>query len=144
MHKSTYANIRDVAQIPSFHDAELIGIEHRPDDRELVLRFRRVAGEIELLRFTEVKALRIVDFAEQNVASRLLITPKYQFSSDEACTWVQWVNSRDDAKAAPIDDEQAKKYVCDFAEGRKALFVLEPSCGAEMAVLCETVWLMSA
>jgi hypothetical protein len=142
MNPLNYVNIKDVDSVPSFHDAELIGIEHRPDARELVLRFRRVAGEIESLRFTEVNVLRIVDFAEQNLASRLLISPKYQFSSDDVRTWVQWVNSRDDAKASPIDDERANQYVCDFAAARKALFILEPSCGAEIAVLCESVWLM--
>ncbi|VWB37044.1 hypothetical protein BLA23254_01625 [Burkholderia lata] len=58
-------------RIPTFHDAELVTIDHRPADQELRLRFRRVDAD------------------------------------------------------------------------RKALFVLEPSCGAEDAVLCETIRLDS-
>jgi hypothetical protein len=142
MGMTDYVNVRDIADVPSFHDAELVGIEHRPEDRELELRFKRVRGEAAAFRFVGVITQRIVDFAEQNVLSRLLISPRYEFSSDEVRTWVRWINSRDDAKAAPVEGEKADRYVRDFVTGRRALFVLEPSCGAEMAVLCESIWLL--
>jgi len=139
-----YANVRNITDVPSFHDAELRGIEHRPEDGGLELRFKRVGGEVAAFRFVGVIAQRIVDFAGQNVLSRLLISPRYEFSSDEVRTWVQWLNSRDDAKAAPVDNEKADRYVRDFLTGRRALFVLEPSCGAEMVVLCESIWLLKS
>lgn len=141
MDRTHCTAISDIDNVPSFHDAELVGIEHDPIDRELVLRFRRVGGELESFWFTNVIAQRIVDFAEQNVVSRLLMSPKYRFSPDEARTWVQWINSRDDSRAAPIDEELTQQYAQDFLTARQALFVLEPSCGAEMAVLCQTIWL---
>ncbi len=144
MDITNYTNVRDINDVPSFHDAELIGIEHRPEDRELELQFKRVSGEAAAFRFVGVIAQRIVDFAEQNVLSRLLFSPGYKFSSDEVCTWVQWLNSRDDAKAAAIDCAKADQYVHDFVTGRRALFILEPSCGAEMAVLCESIWLLKS
>ncbi|MEM5330198.1 hypothetical protein VSR34_26855 [Paraburkholderia sp. JHI2823] len=135
----TYIDIGSVADFPSFHDAELRGIEHDPEARSLTLRFRRVGGEVEVLKFFEVVAQRLIDFAGQNVASRLLISPKHTFTSADAQTWVQWINSRDDSKGTGISGEEGDKYASDFRAGRLTLFVLEPSCGAEMAVLCESV-----
>ena len=142
MDTINYANVSDISDVPSFHDAEMITVEHRPEDRELVVRFKRVSGEVGAFRFTGVIAQRIVDFAAQNVVSRLLISPRYEFSSDEVRVWVQWLSSRDDAKAAPVGSEEADQYVRDFVTGRRALFILEPSCGAEMAILCESIWLL--
>jgi hypothetical protein len=136
---TTYIDVRNVADFPSFHDAELCGIEHDPEARSLELRFRRVGGEVEVLKFSAVIAQRLIDFAGQNVASRLLISPRYAFTSAEARTWIQWINSRDDSKAAAITEEKGAEYAAGFRAGRLALFVLEPSCGAEMAVLCESV-----
>lgn len=135
----TYIDIRNVADFPSFHDAELHGVEHDPEAHSLTLRLRRVSGEIEVLKFSGVIAQRLIDFAAQNVASRLLISPRYPFTSAEARTWVQWINSRDDSKATEISEEKSDAYAADFSAGRLTLFLLEPSCGAEMAVLCESV-----
>jgi hypothetical protein len=144
MDTINYANVRDLNDVPSFHDAELIGIDHRPEDRALAVHLKRASGETGMFRFTGVIAQRLVDFAEQNVVSRLLISPRYPFSSDEVRTWIQWVNSRDNVQAAPLDVERADRYARhDFVTGQRALFVLEPSCGAQMAVLCESVWLKS-
>jgi hypothetical protein len=139
MDTGAYTDIRNVADFPSFHDAELFGIEHDPETRSLELRFRRVGGEVEVLRFSGVIGQRMIDFAGQNVASRLLISPRYAFTSAEARTWSQWINSRDDSKAAATSEDKGEEYVRDFRAGRQVLFVLEPSCGAELAVLCESV-----
>ncbi|WP_322052701.1 hypothetical protein [Paraburkholderia bannensis] len=139
MSTATYIDIRNIADFPSFHDAELYGIEHDPKERVLELRFRRVGGELEALKFSGVIAQRMIDFAGQNVASRLLISHRYAFTLVEVRRWIQWINSRDDSKAALISEEQGQDYKQDFAAGRRMLFVLEPSCGAELAVLCESV-----
>ncbi|WP_322028565.1 hypothetical protein [Paraburkholderia sp. J76] len=135
----TYIDTRNVSDLPSFHDAELCSVEHDPEARSLTLRFRRVGGENEVLKFSGVIAQRLIDFAAQNVASRLLISPGYMFTSAEARTWIQWINSRDDSKATAISEESSDAYAADFNAGRLTLFLLEPSCGAEMAVLCESV-----
>lgn len=143
MNVVNYADVRGTHDVPSFHDAEIVSIGHHSEDRELVMSLKRVRGETGVFRFTRVIAQRIVDFSEQNVVSRLLISPRYPFSSDEVRTWVQWVNSREDAKAAPVDGQLLDQYMHDFMTGQRALFILEPSCGAEMAVLCESIWLKS-
>ncbi|MBN3749940.1 hypothetical protein G3N96_31630 [Burkholderia sp. Se-20373] len=129
--------------IPTFHDAELVTIDHRPADHALRLRFRRVGGEIHSFRFTGVISFRIIDFAQQNVVSRLLLSPAYPFSQTEVRHWLKWIGSREDFDAANVDDSRLDQYLADFDTDRKALFVLEPSCGAEVAVLCETIRLDS-
>jgi hypothetical protein len=143
MKDAAYTNVRDLGKLPSFHDAELIRIEHRPDEHQLDLGFKRVNGEIEFLRFLQVSALRIVDFAEQNVASRILLTPMHVFSNLDVCSFVGWVRSYVDSRPAHVSEEQAEQLTQDFLEGKKALFALEPSCGAEIVVLCESAWLLS-
>lgn len=139
MNERLYTDIREVADFPSFHDAELTGIEHDPEVRVLELRFRRVGGEVEVLRFAGVISQRLIDFAEQNVVSRLLISPQYAFSLAEIRTWVQWINSRDDSRGTAISEQKGAEYIQNLKTGLLVLFVLEPSCGAEMAVLCESL-----
>ncbi|WP_186124909.1 hypothetical protein [Burkholderia gladioli] len=139
-----YENYQNVVALegdgPTFHDAELVGIEHRPADRELLLRFARVDGTTGIFRFLGVVSQRVVDFSEQNVVSRLLISPTYNFSATEVGQWSRWVDSRD-AFQAPVDQTLIDRRLADFVAGRKALFVLEPSCGAEVAVVCDSIWL---
>ncbi|MFM0605813.1 hypothetical protein PQR05_14910 [Paraburkholderia sediminicola] len=143
MNQAIYTDIRRVEHVPGFHDAELIGIEHRPDKRELELCFRRVGGERESLRFLGVIALRTVDFAAQNVASRLLISPKYSFSPGEVRNWLEWLGGRVDSRPVAITSEKIEQCFQQLQTGQQSLFVLEPSCGAEMAVLCGSVELKS-
>ncbi|PMS37084.1 hypothetical protein B0G57_11579 [Trinickia symbiotica] len=141
MQNENYQNVIGFeGERPTFHDAELVGIDHRPTDRELLLRFARVDGTTGTFRFVGVVSQRIVDFAEQNVVSRLLISPTYHFSAAEAGQWLRWVDSRDDSQAT-VDQKQIDQRIADFVAGRKALFVLEPSCGAEVAVVCDSIWL---
>lgn len=139
MNTSHFIQINEVTALPSFHDAELISIEHDPDAKSLTLLFKRVSGPIETLRFLGVVAHRMIDFTDQNVASRLLISPIHRFSVDDLHTWVRWIYSRDDAKAPELDRTIINAFFQDVIERRKVLFVLEPSCGAELAVLCESV-----
>lgn len=141
MQSENYQNVIGFkGERPTFHDAELVGIDHRPADRELRLRFARVDGTTGTFRFLGLVSLRVVDFAEQNVVSRLLISPTYNFSAAEVGQWSRWVDSRDDFDAT-VDQTQIDQRIADFVAGRKALFVLEPSCGAEVAVVCGSIWL---
>ncbi|MBC8752207.1 MULTISPECIES: hypothetical protein [Paraburkholderia] len=93
MEESNYANVRDIQNFPSFHDAELFRIEHRRDEREFELGFKRVNGEIEVLLFKQVISLRMLDFAEQNVVSRVLLSPKHSFSVSDVRTIIGWIRS---------------------------------------------------
>jgi hypothetical protein len=141
MDNPRYTNVRDLQSLPSFHDAELFRIEYRRDERELELGFKRVNGEIEFLLFTQIISFRMVDFAEQNVASRVLLSPDHSFSVDDVVAAIGWVRSWADSKPALVSADQAELLTQAFLAGAKTLFVLEPSCGAEIVVQCESAWL---
>ncbi|KVH37489.1 hypothetical protein [Burkholderia cepacia] len=141
MGNVTYQSVIGLDDMPTFHDSELVTIDHRPTDQELRLRFRRIDGQIGTFRFTGVISQRVIDFAEQNVVSRLLISPAYAFSAPDVCEWLKWMHSREDFAAASVNEALLDRYLADLDANRKALFVLEPSCGAEVAVLCKAIWL---
>jgi hypothetical protein len=141
LEKTDYTRVCDIQNFPSFHDAELIGIEHRRDDRELELRFKRVNGEVEFLLFEQVISLRMIDFAEQNVASRILLSPKHPFSINDIRTLVGWIRSCADSKPALVSQEQAEQIAQAILAKQTTLFSLEPSCGAAVGVLCGSAWL---
>ncbi|WP_250512418.1 hypothetical protein [Caballeronia sp. INDeC2] len=143
MNTSNFTPVENCAVLPSFHDAELISVEHDPAARSLVLQLKRASGPVETLLFSGVVAQRMIDFADQNVASRLLISPMHSFSVDDLFAWVRWMYSRDDAKAPEPSRTIIERFHRDVIDGRKALFILEPSCGAEMAVLCESVSILT-
>lgn len=132
-----------LAALPSFHDAELMAVEHDPDAKSLTLRLKRVSGPVETLLLSAVVAQRMIDFADQNVASRLLVSPLHDFSLDDLRVWIRWIYSRDDAQAPEPDRIIIERFYQDVMAGRKTLFILEPSCGAEMAVLCESVSILT-
>ncbi|WP_244830169.1 hypothetical protein [Caballeronia sp. TF1N1] len=135
----SYTNVKDLTALPSFHDAELFAVLHDPDAKTLLLDFKRASGPIETLLFSGIIGQRLIDFADQNVASRLLVSPEHKFSVEDVRKWVCWISSRDDAQARELDFAFAERLFLDIREGTKALFILEPSCGAEMAVLCESI-----
>lgn len=139
MGNNSYRNVIGFEEMPTFHDAELVKIVHRPGERELQLQFQRIGGATGTFRFTGVISQRLLDFAEQNVVSRLLISPVYKFSTVEVGQWLSWIDGRVDSRSPVIDVSTVNQYADDFASGRLALFVLEPSCGVEAAVLCEAI-----
>lgn len=120
----------------NYHDAELSGAAYLRADASALLNFQRASGESARLVFTGVRALRIVDYGLQNVASRFLTSPTYVFSTDEIKAYVSWAHSKHDYNAAVSDDE-VKEIEIAVAHGRLTLFVLEPSVGAEIVILCE-------
>jgi len=143
MNTSRFQPVNTLAALPSFHDAELMAVEHDPDAKSLTLRLKRVSGPVETLLLSAVVAQRMIDFADQNVASRLLVSPLHDFSLDDLRVWIRWIYSRDDAQAPEPDRIIIERFYQDVMAGRKTLFILEPSCGAEMAVLCESVSILT-
>lgn len=139
MDNVQYRNVIGLEGVPTFHDAELIRIEHCPGSRELLLEFQRVDGSVGTFRFVGVLSQRMVDFAEQNVVSRLLISPAYSFSAAELRQWLSWVDGRTDSRPPVVDASMVGQFADDLTSSRRALFVLEPSCGAEAAVVCEAI-----
>ncbi len=122
----------------SYHDAELIGCAYSRINSSLLLSFECVDGTTPKLQFSGVTAVRVNDFGQQNVVSRLLISPSHVFTPDEIRTYVDWASSQHDYRAA-MTHERSKIIAAAVAEQQSILFVLEPSVGAEVVALCQTV-----
>ncbi|WNC93345.1 hypothetical protein RI103_21300 [Paraburkholderia sp. FT54] len=119
----------------NYHDAELVGCAYSRTDSALLLSFECTDGTTPKLLFSGVTSMRANDFSQQNVVSRLLISPTYEFTPVESRAYVNWANSRHDYQAA-MTDEKARTIAADIATNRSVLFVLEPSVGAEVVALC--------
>ncbi|MFL9992692.1 hypothetical protein SAMN05444172_6067 [Burkholderia sp. GAS332] len=122
----------------SYHDAELVGCTYSRTDSVLLLSFECTDGTAPKLPFSEVAAIRANDFSQQNVVSRLLVSPAHAFTPEEIRTYVNWASSQHDYRAAMADDK-ASTLVSDIAAGKFILFALEPSIGAEIVTLCKDV-----
>ncbi len=120
--------------LSEFHDAELVGLEANRDERSLTLKFRRADASISTLHVEGVSRFRIVDFVDQNVVSRLLVSSSHAFSKDEIAYWCRWICTLSDTTSW-ADEGHIEEVRSKIAEGKLLLLVLEPSCGAELAAL---------
>lgn len=116
-----------------FHDAELIGLLSNQDS--LTMTFTLPNGSGRSIRFLKPR-FRIVDFNEQNVVSRITTWARSDQTDEELLTWIHWIHSFVDSSSSLARDH-AVAYVRKVRDGALTLVVLEPSRGAEAAVLCE-------
>lgn len=125
--------------LPNIHDAELVGIEIT-DERKTV-RLSLIDNEkvgVALIA-SGVTAFRLVDMGMQNVVYRLLrlqgetITPSIDLGER-----LGWVTSCLDAPSY-LSDAAMNDYLGRIKSGSLCLLLLEPSAGAELAILCESV-----
>ena len=122
---------------PDFHDAELLAIELRTNN-VLVLTFKLVEEKCSEVVLNDVTVFRVSDFIKQNVVSRLLVSPEFLFTDEQLTYCVNWINSLCDTKTL-IKSEAIQQHVACLRNAEWCLFVLEPSWGAEVAVICKTV-----
>lgn len=127
----------DQSIISRFHDAELIGVEMDREHKNLNLKFKLSNSELETIIFRKVAVFRILDLIPQNVVSRLLFSSMEHFSKQNLEYWIKWVGSLSDGVF--ITSEQVGEFIERINNKRMELFVLEPSFGAEVAVICEDI-----
>lgn len=119
-----------------YHDAELSGTAYSRANASILLNFELVNGDSVQLLFSGVEAFRINDFGLQNVVSRILASPSYAFSINQINEYVSWAHSKHDYKAS-FSDQEIRDIGTAVERGELTLFVLEPSVGAEIVILCE-------
>jgi len=106
--------------------------------KTLDLGFRAVDDRVVDFAFGGVVTFRIVDAHLQNVVSRVLVTPSGELLGDEIHRVVTWLFSSAE-KELMVDRAVVETHVGDILKGKKRLFYLDPSWGAEIAVLCTTI-----
>ena len=125
--------------LPNLHDAELVGVELTGDRK--TVRLSLVDNEKASIAIVAsgVKAFRLIDMGLQNVVYRLH-RPESDTSSLSADLGgkLNWVTSCLDAPSY-LSDAAMSDYLEKIKSGNLSLLLLEPSAGAELAVLCESV-----
>ncbi|WP_109483568.1 hypothetical protein [Paraburkholderia sp. C35] len=124
-----------------YHDAEVVGLSYARADRVARIDFALVDGEAGLL-FSGVLALRVSDFGLQNVVSRVLLSTDHHFSIDATRDHVRWACSQHDYQAS-LTDQKIAAIEEALSQRELLLFVIEPSAGAEIVILCETMLIAS-
>jgi hypothetical protein len=127
-----------VDQMKNYHDAEFIGLYYARDKQRLMLNFQLVSRDLAVVRCDGVTHFRMGEMGLQNVLSRLLISSERDFPPDDIRIYINWACSRDGHEHAMTDD-RAAYFRTNIRNRRFVLLVLEPSVGAEIVVVCESV-----
>ena len=118
----------------SIHDAELITVDVDTAGRTLSLRFRNADTTLVDFRFKEIRHLRIDGVFLQNVVSRAFLTPSARITAADVRTSLEWLYTFDKGVDAALVAAGGG-----IDNGTLKLFYVDPSIGAEVAVLCADV-----
>ena len=118
------------------HDAEVIAITVDRLNGIARLSLRQEDGVLRSIDFYELKAFRSENVTLQNVVSRVLRSSNGQFSEEVLQRWLVWATSLSDAESW-LSEERKREWCAACEAGRLELVVVEPSAGAQIAVLCE-------
>ncbi len=121
-----------------FHDAELVSVEIKRLEKKILLGFIRVNGIAAHLSFSDVVSFRINDLNFQNVVSRLIVSTEIPLDDKEIIQWVKWIHSSNETQPV-ITSDAIGKYLKQIKNNELILFVMEPSWGAEGAVICRSI-----
>ncbi len=122
----------------NYHDAELVGLYYMRDRHHLLLNFQLVEGDLAIVRCEGVTHFRLGEMGLQNVTSRLLISSEFDFQPDEIRNYINWACSLDGYEHG-MTDSRAAYFRSGIRHRQLTLLVLEPSIGAEVAVVCKSV-----
>jgi hypothetical protein len=122
--------------LQSFHDAEFGTFSADRQARTAALLLHRDDGTRAGFSFEGVRMLRASDFLHQNVVSRILLSSVNpgRFEIADIVKWAYTVGSKVSITDAVLDDVMQR-----LASAELHLFYLDPSLGAEIAILAEAV-----
>jgi hypothetical protein len=138
---TTEANIR-AEDLRGFHDAELVSIALDRAAGRVDLVFLMPDGIRSEFECSGVTHIRCSPLLLQNVVYRLSVTSTSALGAEEVRQIIAWSFTLDDKVA--ISPEDLAAYVDNVMAGKVKLLHVEPSWGAELAVLCKSVLLHSA
>jgi hypothetical protein len=124
----------------NLHDAELIEVNVDGSAKRVRLRFQTGSEGEAHMELQGVLAFRCEDLTLQNVVSRVLQSSKGHFTPESLQRWVQWVTSLSDCDSW-LREDRKQAWNDAFQERQFDLVVIEPSAGAQLAVVCQhVVW----
>ncbi len=121
-----------------FHDAELIGVEVDRVGEFAKLTLRLENGDHRQVELRGLKAFRGEDLTLQNVVSRMLRSSRGDVAGDQLNRWLNWVTSLSDSRSW-LSDQRREDWHTACTSGALELVVFEPSAGAQVAAICESL-----
>ncbi len=126
------------ADLPLLHDAELCLILMDRDAASLRLSFKNSSKTINTLLFRNILTYKINNVQYQNVVSRILVSKSgIQFDGDleKVVRWTCSGSSND----LLISEDNLRSHIAEIRSGGLELFYAEPSWGAEVGVIAESI-----
>ena len=117
-----------------YHDAELDSVTSGDSAGEVSLRFKLADGGRSSLLFSGCEMFRVQDYVSQNVVSRVIIYSGNDFKDSDIVRTLKWASSLSDSPTY-LSDETTRDILAGIKSGKQSLFYLEPSYGAEVAIL---------
>jgi hypothetical protein len=126
------------ARLSRLHDAELVSVEVAQKENSVSLSFLSPDRSRLSVKFHGVSHFRTQDLILQNVVSRVLISDSFSFPRERLVHWIKWVTRLSDTNSF-ADDVQIEQLLSRLLRREALLFVLEPSWGAELAIICTAI-----
>lgn len=126
-------------QLACFHDAELYNVHMDRTTSSVRLSFAKVDSTRGEFCFQGVVEYRIESIHFQNVASRLRLLSSSEPSDLAIEKILKWTFSRLPENLSSVSSERLSELHSKIVTGDLVLFYLEPSVGAELGVVAETV-----
>ncbi len=118
------------------HDSEIVTISVDRKAENGKINFVLENGHFKSISFTGLKAFRCEDFTLQNVVNRVLRSSRNKITREDLDYWLQWVTSLSDSSSW-LSETHKKEWILNCEVGDWELVIIEPSAGAQIAVLCE-------
>ncbi len=130
-------NVPNADNVAGLHDAELYLVKMDRENATIDLGFKCIDHSVCTISFGKIWNYRIENIITQNVVSRILVSNTLRGFGDDLEKTVRWAFSI--GNTLFISDEYVKEYVQRINSGELLLVYLDPSWGAEVAVIAEVM-----
>ncbi|WP_434559387.1 hypothetical protein [Pseudomonas sp. R1-6] len=121
-----------------YHDAVLLGISTDDAFGSCLLSFKQSDGKKSELILSGCELIRVVDYTNQNIVSRLVVYQGGIVDKVDAATKLIWASELSDASSY-LSQEALNSIIERISSGSACLIYLEPSSGAEVVALCNNI-----
>ncbi len=125
--------------LSDIHDSEIISINIYRSIRELEFILNSSNNTIIRIVFHDIAIFRINDVLFQNIISRLIIHANKYTNDEDVIYWINWISMSSNGEYIVAKD-MAHNYLKQIKNNELTLFLLEPSWGAESAIICKSLY----
>lgn len=124
--------------LSDIHDSEIISINIYKSRRELEFILNSSNNTIIRIVFHDIAIFRINDVLFQNIISRLMIHTNKHTNDKDITYWINWISMSNNGEYIVAKD-MAHNYLKQIKNNELTLFLLEPTWGAESAIICKSL-----